>query len=263
MKKTPKNSSKKETPKEKEKEQETEKEKEISLIEKWNEHMKIIKKKTGIPGEIVIFVIIVTLIIVYLNIFDADALITNLVGTIYPVFWTMKSIETNSNDDKHWLTYWICFAFFNIIETFSGFILRFIPFYFFLKIIFLIWLFMPNSHGAILVYQLLVVRIFKSFAKDIDKATNSVKNYTNEFVKNDNFDGYQNFKKGLDGYFRKRSESSSQKLNKTVNEIDLKKELKNLNKIEHNFTSHRSNKKSSSSLKKGNFDYEIDKLKND
>ena len=45
MKKTPKNSSKKETPKEKEKEQETEKEKEISLIEKWNEHMKIIKKK--------------------------------------------------------------------------------------------------------------------------------------------------------------------------------------------------------------------------
>ena len=98
---------------------------------------------------------------------------------------------------------------------------------------------------------------------DIDKATNSVKNYTNEFVKNDNFDGYQNFKKGLDGYFRKRSESSSQKLNKTVNEIDLKKELKNLNKIEHNFTSHRSNKKSSSSLKKGNFDHEFEKLKKD
>ena len=256
MKKPPKPSSKKETPKEKE--QETEKE--ISLIDKWNEHMKIIKDKTGIPGEIVIFVIIVTLIIVYLNIFDADALITNLVGTIYPAFWTMKSIETNSNDDKHWLTYWICFAFFNIIETFSGFILRFIPFYFFLKIIFLIWLF---SHGSFYVYQLLVVRIFKSFENDIDKATNSVKNYTNEFVKNDNFDGYQNFKKGLDGYFRKRSESSSQKLNKTVNEIDLKKELKNLNKIEHNFTSHRSNKKSSSSLKKGNFDHEFEKLKKD
>ena len=266
MKKTPKNSSKKETPKEKEKEQETEKEKEISLIEKWNEHMKIIKKKTGIPGEIVIFVIIVTLIIVYLNIFDADALITNLVGTIYPVFWTMKSIETNSNDDdddKHWLTYWICFAFFNLIETFSGFILRFIPFYFFLKIIFLIWLFMPNSHGAILVYQLLVVRIFKSFAKDIDKATNSVKNYTNEFVKNDNFDGYQNFKKGLDGYFRKRSESTNHKLNKTMNDIDFNKELRNLNKIEHNLTYKRNNKNSVSNLKKGNFDNEFEKLKKD
>ena len=49
MKKTPKNSSKKETPKEKE--QETEKEKEISLIEKWNEHMKIIKKKLEYPEK--------------------------------------------------------------------------------------------------------------------------------------------------------------------------------------------------------------------
>ncbi len=254
MKKSQKTSSKKET----EKEEETEKE--ISLVDKWYEIMKIIENKTGIHGGIVISGLIIALIIVYFNIFDADALITNLVGTIYPAFWTMKSIETNSKDDKHWLTYWICFAFFNIIETFSGFILRFIPFYFFLKIIFLIWLF---SHGSFYVYQLLVVRIFKSFENDIDKATNSVKNYTNEFVKNDNFDGYQNFKKGLDGYFRKRSESSSKTFNNTVNEIDLKKELKNLNKIEHNFTSHRSNKKSSSSLKKGNFDHEFEKLKKD
>ena len=222
--------------------------------------MKIIENKTGIHGGIVISGLIITLIIVYFNIFDADALITNLVGTIYPAFWTMKSIETNSNDDKHWLTYWICFAFFNIIETFSGFILRFIPFYFFLKIIFLIWLF---SHGSFYVYQLLVVRIFKSFENDIDKATNSVKNYTNEFVKNDNFDGYQNFKKGLDGYFRKRSESTNHKLNKTMNDIDFNKELRNLNKIEHNLTYKRNNKNSVSSLKKGNFDNEFEKLKKD
>lgn len=259
MKKPPKPSSKKETPKEKE--QETEKE--ISLIDKWNEHMKIIKNKTGIPGVIVIVGLIISIIIVYFNLFDADALITNLVGTIYPLFWTMKSIETNSKDDKHWLTYWICFAFFNLIETFSGFILRFIPFYFFLKIIFLIWLFMPNSHGAILVYQLLVIRIFKSFASDIDKATNSVKNYTNEFVKNDNFDDYQTFKKGLDQYFRKRSQSTTQKLNKTENDIDLNKELKELDKIDHTFTYKKNNKTSVSSLKKGNFDNEFDKLKKD
>ena len=254
MKKSQKTSSKKET----EKEEETEKE--ISLVDKWYEIMKIIENKTGIHGGIVISGLIITLIIVYFNIFDADAFITNLVGTIYPAFWTMKSIETNSNDDKHWLTYWICFAFFNIIETFSGFILRFIPFYFFLKIIFLIWLF---SHGSFYVYQLLVVRIFKSFENDIDKATNSVKNYTNEFVKNDNFDGYQNFKKGLDGYFRKRSESTNHKLNKTMNDIDFNKELRNLNKIEHNLTYKRNNKNSVSSLKKGNFDNEFEKLKKD
>lgn len=236
------------------------KEKEISLIDKWNEHMKIIENKTGIHGGIVILVLIITIIIVYLNVFDADALITNLVGTIYPAFWTMKTIETNSNDDKHWLTYWVCFATFNIIDTFSGFILRFIPFYFILKIIFLIWLFMPNSHGATLVYQLLVVRLFKSFENDIDNATKSVKNYTNEFVKNNNFDGYQNFKKGIESFYTKRSES--QQKSKKPSEINLDKELKNLNKIENKLS--KKDKKSVTSLRKekGNL-LDLEKLKKD
>ena len=46
-----------------------------------------------------------------------------------------------------------------------------------------------------------------------DKNIIVLKNYTNEIVKNNN---YQNFKKGLDGYFRKRSEFTNHKLNKTM-----------------------------------------------
>src|SRR5690606_4015763 len=99
-----------------------------------------------------------------------ERFITNLVGTVYPAFWTMKSIESRKDDDKQWLTYWVVFACFTIIDMFSGFILRFIPFYFFIKIIFLIWLFMPNSQGCHIIYHLLVVRVFKSFENDIDNA---------------------------------------------------------------------------------------------
>lgn len=167
--------------------------KEQSLIEKWNEQMTLIEKKTGIHGIYVIILLVVSVLFVYLNIFDS--LITNLVGTVYPAFWTMKSIESKGDDDKQWLTYWAVFASFTLVDMFSVFIVKFIPFYFLLKIIFLIWLFMPNSHGATIVYHLLVVRVFKSFENDIDIAADKVKEYTNELVLNsDNVDRFKQIK---------------------------------------------------------------------
>lgn len=167
--------------------------KEQSLIEKWNEQMSLIEKKTGIHGIYVIILLVLSVLFVYLNIFDS--LITNLVGTVYPAFWTMKSIESKGDDDKQWLTYWAVFASFTLVDMFSGFIVKFIPFYFLLKIIFLIWLFMPNSRGATIVYHLLVVRVFKSFENDIDNAADKVKEYTNELVLNtDNIDRFKQIK---------------------------------------------------------------------
>lgn len=171
----------------------TKEKKELSLVEKWNEQMTLIEKKTGIHGVYVIILLVVSVLFVYLNIFDN--LITNLVGTVYPAFWTMKSIETKGDDDKQWLTYWVVFASFTIVDMFSAFIVKFVPFYFLMKIIFLIWLFMPNSHGATLVYHLLVVRVFKSFESDIDNAADKVKEYTNEFVlNNENVERFKQIK---------------------------------------------------------------------
>jgi receptor expression-enhancing protein 5/6 len=152
----------------------------ISLIEVYHNQMALIKEKTGIHGSYVLALLFISVLFVYLNVFES--FITNLVGTLYPAFWTMKSIEMKGDDDKQWLTYWVVFAFFSIIDMFSGFILKFIPFYFFLKIIFLIWLFMPNSGGAHIIYHLLVVRVFKSFEKDIDHATDKFSKYTKEII---------------------------------------------------------------------------------
>ena len=76
----------------------TKEKKELSLVEKWNEQMTLIEKKTGIHGVYVIILLVVSVLFVYLNIFDN--LITNLVGTVYPAFWTMKSIETKSSKKK-------------------------------------------------------------------------------------------------------------------------------------------------------------------
>jgi receptor expression-enhancing protein 5/6 len=155
-------------------------EKSLSLVELYHNQMALIKEKTGIDGSYVMAFLFISVLFVYLNVLES--FITNLVGTLYPAFWTMKSIEMRGDDDKQWLTYWVVFAFFSIIDMFSGFILKFIPFYFFLKIIFLIWLFMPNSGGAHIIYHLLVVRVFKSFEKNIDHATDKFSEYTKEII---------------------------------------------------------------------------------
>lgn len=155
----------------------------ISLIDKWNEQMNIIEEKTGVKGIFVIIGLIGSLVLVWLNVFDS--LITNLVGTIYPAFWTMKSIELKNDDDKMWLTYWIVFACFTLVDMFSVIIMKFIPFYFLMKYFFLIWLFMPNSQGCYLVYHLLVKKVFKSFEDNIDVAADKVKKITQEYVLTD------------------------------------------------------------------------------
>ena len=98
------------------------------------------------------------------------------------MFWTIKSIETNSNDYKQWLTYWVVFGAFMIADMFSVIIMKFIPFYFVIKIVFLIWCFMPNSGGTFIVYNFLVLKLFRSIETNIDNAADKVKHITNDLV---------------------------------------------------------------------------------
>ena len=53
-----------------------------------------------------------------------------------------------------WMMYWIVFALFTSIETFSDFFLSFwFPFYYEIKICFLIWLLSPATKGSSLLYR--------------------------------------------------------------------------------------------------------------
>ena len=84
--------------------------------------------------------------------------ITNLLGVAYPAFMSFLALESDGlEDDKQWLTYWVCFGAFNIVDQFAGVILRFIPFYYFLKLGFLVYLFHPSTLGATTVYNTIIL----------------------------------------------------------------------------------------------------------
>ena len=137
----------------------------FSIIEKCKEISKAIKQRTGINGLFVIIFLLICVFLVYIGVFET--LITNMVGTIYPGICTIKALKKNENK-KDWLTYWVIYGTFIIIDMFSAIIMKIIPFYFAFKILFLIWMFIPGSNGCHLVYNFIIFKFFKAIEDTVD-----------------------------------------------------------------------------------------------
>ncbi len=154
-----------------------------SLVKKIKEQIQLIQEKTGINGYVFIGLLILSLIFVYFNLFEN--LITNLIGTVYPTFWTIKSIESKDGKAIHWLIYWIIFSSFILLDFFSGFVVKIIPFYFVMKICFLIWLQWPESKGCDIIFSYVINNIFESIEEELDEYVQEVKDVSNDYVFNE------------------------------------------------------------------------------
>jgi len=80
-------------------------------------------------------------------------LIVDLVGFVYPAYESFKSMDSGSQDDTQWLTYWVVFSFVSIFESLFGFFVNIIPFYFWIKIAAIIWMYYPTTRGAETIYE--------------------------------------------------------------------------------------------------------------
>ena len=154
-----------------------------SLVKKIKEQIQLIQEKTGINGYVFIGLLLLSLIFVYFNLFEN--LITNLIGTVYPTFWTIKSIESKDGKAIHWLIYWIIFSSFILLDFFSGFVVKIIPFYFVMKICFLIWLQWPESKGCDIIFSYVINNIFESIEEELDEYVQEVKDVSNDYVFNE------------------------------------------------------------------------------
>jgi len=87
----------------------------------------------------------------------AGHIVIDLVGFVYPLYASIKSIETaEKDDDKLFLAYWIIFCFFKIVEGVADFAISFIPFYFLFKLAFLVWCYHPKTKGAESLYTSII-----------------------------------------------------------------------------------------------------------
>jgi receptor expression-enhancing protein 5/6 len=111
-------------------------------------------------------------------------LLSNIAGFVVPGYLSLKALSTASaKDDTELLTYWVVFAFLNVIEFWSKAILYWVPFYWFMKTIFLLYLALPQFGGAQVVYSTVVKPLAdkyiltaksQEFADKIDEAAEAV-----------------------------------------------------------------------------------------
>ena len=137
----------------------------INKLKSWyKKEIDLISEKTGVDGKIISSILLISSIFCFINIFSKY--ITCLVGVTLPAYWSIKAIESPQyDDDKQWLTYWAIYGLFTLLDQFANIILRIFPFYF----IFLIWCFMPNTMGALFIYNKFVAPYFKKYEDKIDK----------------------------------------------------------------------------------------------
>ena len=135
---------------------------------RFNKEIQMISDKTGYDGKLITAALGVCILFTLINAFGKY--ITTLVGVLLPAYWSIKAIESPYyDDDKQWLTYWAIYGLFTLLDQFANIVLRIIPFYFFIKIVFLIWCFMPNTMGALFVYNKLIGPYFKKYENKIDQ----------------------------------------------------------------------------------------------
>lgn len=103
-------------------------------------------------------------------------LVILLFGTLYPAYASYKAVRTkNVKEYVKWMMYWIVFAFFTCIETFTDILLSWFPFYYEIKVIIVLWLLSPATRGSSTLYRKFVHPMLTRREQEIDDYINQAK----------------------------------------------------------------------------------------
>ena len=165
-----------------------------SLSEQINDRLmkykefKAVYKKTGIRPVYFMYVLIICLLFIVIGFFDKY--LTILIATVYPLYISLKTLQYKIGEEKRdggvyseqdkkkdvtqWLSYWVVYAFFINFEGLFGYFLKYIPFYFFIKVIFLLFCFLPQYQLAWWIYDNCIRKLFQKYETHIINFSNRI-----------------------------------------------------------------------------------------
>jgi len=101
--------------------------------------------------------------------------LTAIIAFLYPVYRSFKTIENPTLESlEQWLTYWVVYGVFITTEGYSDQFCSWIPFYYPLKLAFLLWCFLPSFNGATTIFHALVKPVLRSNENAIKQSLSEV-----------------------------------------------------------------------------------------
>jgi len=203
-----------------------------ALAEKnvFTDYIGVAEAKTGVSKRNIVLGAL-GFVVVWLAIGIGSSLLCNVVCFVYPAYKSFKAVESpQGDDDTQWLTYWIVYSTFNILEYFTDLILFWIPFYSLLKCLFLVWCMWPiPNNGASLVYsKVLRPWLLKNESKideRLSKVTGDVSKYVEDAKREASTFSDSAAGKMLSSTAQVAADNASQQINEALNDFDKNKDL--------------------------------------
>jgi len=128
------------------------------------------EKQTNVP-KVYVFLGLVGLyfFLVFFNI--GGEFLVNFAGFILPGYYSLEALfSTSKVDDTQWLTYWVVYAFLNVFESLINAVYWF-PFYYTFKFILILWMALPVTNGAQIVFRSFLQPVFSRFFSSTGNAS--------------------------------------------------------------------------------------------
>lgn len=142
----------------------------------------IIEEKLGVDRLYVVTGVIAVLFLGMLGVFGGSP-VANLVGFIYPTYKSYKALKSeNKKDDTQWLTYWVVYSFFIVVESFTDVLMSWIPMYYLAKIGFLYFCMSPTFEGSTIIFKKFIEPFLDSTSARLDQAEDIVEDLKDEIT---------------------------------------------------------------------------------
>jgi len=97
-------------------------------------------------------------------------------GTLYPAYRSYKAVKNKEvREYVKWMMYWIVYAFFTTAESIADVFISWLPLYYEVKIVFIIWLLSPATKGASILYRRFIHPRLLQHENKIDKYIDKAK----------------------------------------------------------------------------------------
>jgi len=118
-----------------------------------------LEKQTSVP-KVYAFLGLVGVYFFFVFFNFGGQLLTNFAGFIIPGYYSLEALFTTTKvDDTQWLTYWVVFGFLTLFESAINAVYWF-PFYYTFKFILTLWLALPQTGGAQIVFRSFLQPLF-------------------------------------------------------------------------------------------------------